>query len=460
MRQIWAQLGGGTTAGRVRRVPGPTLTSSLPVMRLAHGSVQACARAAAQFAGAGAGRTESEVVVDDGAICAAFLSERLLRVDGRAPLSFAPLSRFWRTEDGWLRTHANYPHHRARLLRSLGLPETLEDPAAVTRLADMLRGARAEEVEETVFAAGGLAVAVRDERGWRQHPQGAALASLPLVARERLGDAAPLGVTNAKSLRVLDLTRVIAGPVATRTLAFLGADVLRLDAPWLPDSPDLHIDTGFGKRSAWLDLSTPGGERDFRDLLAQAHVVVTGYRPGSLEQLGLSPAELAERRPGLVIAQLNAWGTAGPWAPRRGFDSLVQAASGIAHAERDCAGRPGALPAQALDHASGYLLAAGVLRALTEQLGGATGSPVVRVSLGATAHWLLDQPADVPDTEAARTGHAKQTDSTVERWLAERSSPLGRLRYARSPVSYVGGPTDWSHPPTRQGSNQPRWLVT
>ncbi|EPH42811.1 putative CaiB/baiF CoA-transferase family protein C7orf10 like protein [Streptomyces aurantiacus JA 4570] len=200
------------------------------------------------------------------------------------------------------------------------------------------------------------------------------------------GDAGPL--LPAAGLRVLDLTRVIAGPVATRTLALLGADVLRVDPPHLPELPDQHADTGFGKRSTALDLADRADRRAFEDLLAGADVVVTGYRPGTLDRFGLAPEALAERRPGLVVAQLSAWGTTGPWSGRRGFDSLVQAASGIAVTE-GAPDRPGALPAQALDHGTGHLLAAAVLRSLSERAtegaggaGGAGGTRLVRLWRG------------------------------------------------------------------------------
>ncbi|MYR23684.1 CoA transferase, partial [Streptomyces sp. SID6137] len=237
------------------------------------------------------------VRVDDGAVAAAFHSERLLRVDGRAPLSFAPLSRFWRTADGWVRTHANYPHHRARLLDALGLPAD----AAPATVAALLAGRTALGTEETVHAAGGLAVALRTPREWRATEQAALVAARPLVERATLGtapvralpplDAAAAPLLPAAGVRVLDLTRVLAGPVATRTLALLGADVLRLDAPWLPELPDQHAETGLGKRSATLDLAT---RRDaFEELLAEADVVVTGYRPGALDRFGLSPEALA-----------------------------------------------------------------------------------------------------------------------------------------------------------------------
>ncbi|MGW0414390.1 CoA transferase [Streptomyces collinus] len=451
----WTALGGDpallpavTAVGRAG-----TLSSKLPVRELARACVGACALAAAELGARRTGRAGVPGVrVDDGAVAAAFHSERLLRVDGRAPVAFAPLSRFWRTADGWVRTHANYPHHRARLLGALGL--SLDAPAP--EVAGVLAGRSALEVEETVYRAGGLAVALRTPAGWAAHEQAAEVAARPLVESERLAPAPPrvlppldpaaAPLLPAAGLRVLDLTRVLAGPVATRTLALLGADVLRLDAPELPELPDQHADTGFGKRSATLDL---GADRDtFEELLASADVVVTGYRPGALDRFGLSPRALAERRPGLVVAQVSAWGGYGPWGERRGFDSLVQVATGIAATE-GTAGEPGALPAQALDHGTGYLLAAAVLRAVTEQSydGHARG---VRLALARTALWLTREvrPEPAPD-DAPYPG--------PDAWLAETDSDLGRLRHALPPVSFAGGPTDWARPSAPWGTNPAAW---
>lgn len=427
------------------------LEGRLPVRELARACVGACALAAAELGARRAGLAEVPVVrVDDGAVATAFVSERHLLVGGRAPVTFAPLSRFWRTADGWVRTHANYPHHRARLLAALGVPE---DERAVTAAEAALAELSALEAEEAVYAAGGLAVALRTPEEWAAHEQGAAVAGRPLVERERLDsararalppiDAAPL--LPAAGLRVLDLTRVIAGPVATRTLALLGADVLRVDAPRLPELPDQHADTGFGKRSTALDLVTD--RRAFEELLAQADVVVTGYRPGALDRFGLSAQALAERRPGVVVAQLSAWGAYGPWGGRRGFDSLVQVATGIAAIEGSVA-EPGALPAQALDHGTGYLLAAAVLRALAEQ-SCEGGSRVVRLALARTARWLVN------GIESEDAGHTPYDGPGP--WLAETDSRLGRLRYALSPVSFEGGPADWARPPGPWGSDAPRW---
>ncbi|MFI6546082.1 CoA transferase [Streptomyces prunicolor] len=466
IKVAWAAMGGDPAL--VSYVSAVTrqgaLEARLPVRELARACVGACALAAAELGARRAGLAEVPAVrVDDGAVATAFVSERHLLIDGRAPVTFAPLSRFWRTADGWVRTHANYPHHRARLLGALKLP----GDASVEDVAGVLAERSALEVETAVYGAGGLAVALRTAEEWAAHPQGTAMAGRPLVERERLGSARarafpPLDgdpLLPATGLRVLDLTRVIAGPVATRTLALLGADVLRVDAPQLPEDPDAHADTGFGKRSTRLDLGTAADRRTFEELLARADVVVTGYRPGALDRFGLSPEALVDRRPGLIVAQLSAWGAYGPWGERRGFDSLVQVATGIAATEGIERGegapeRPGALPAQALDHGTGYLLAGAVLRALTEQSEQGHGL-VLRLALARTAAWLT------ADGAGERGGMAHESRGTAynqpDAWLVETDSGIGRLRHALSPVSFAGGPVNWARPPGCWGTDPARW---
>lgn len=452
----WAALGGDPALlGRVTYTGTGALPSRLPVRDLARATVAVCSLAAAELAARrGGGGGVPAVRVDDGAVTAAFLGDRLVRVDGAAPTTFAPLSRFWRTADGWVRTHANYPHHRARLLTALGLPQDtdrLPDGGAAA-VAGCLAGRRARDVEETVYAAGGLAVAVRTADEWAAHPQGAAAAARPLLVADRIGGEGPRRAPGGPGLpcaglRVLDLTRVLAGPVASRTLALLGADVLRIDSPGLPEAQDAHDETGLGKRSALLDLARRGDRAVFEELLASADVVLTGYRPGALDRYGLAPDALAARRPGLVVARLSAWGRHGPWAGRRGFDSLVQAASGIALEEGGTTS-PGALPAQALDHGSGYLLAAGVLRSLTEQHT-AGGARLVEVALAQTAAWLTHSLTPGPDPGPGGW--------TAEPWLTERRTPRGVLRHALPAVAYAGGPGDWSAPSGTLGADAPVW---
>ncbi|MER6617915.1 CoA transferase [Streptomyces xantholiticus] len=449
--QAWATLGGDPALlDRVAYRGGGSLPARLPVMELARATVAVCSLAAAELTARRRGGPVPAVTVDDAAVTTAFLSDRLVRLDGVAPTTFAPLSRFWRAADGWVRTHANYPHHRARLLGALSLPPD----AGAEAVAGAIGERSAADVEESVYAAGGLAVAGRSRDVWAKHPQGAAAAAHPLLRVDRLGDdratraAHGLAALPCTGLRVLDLTRVLAGPVATRTLALLGADVLRIDAPQLPESPDAHNDTGWGKRSTLLDLAAAADRKSFEELLALADVVVTGYRPGALDRFGLSPEALAERRPGLVVARLSAWGRYGPWAGRRGFDSLVQVATGIATTEGE-GGRPGALPAQALDHGTGYLLAAGVLRALTGQHD-AGGARLVETALTQTAAWLTGSLAKEPD--------GQQAAYDAERRLVERDSPMGRLRHALPAVGYEGGPADWARPPGVWGTDAPQWV--
>ncbi|MFF2042624.1 CoA transferase [Kitasatospora sp. NPDC058170] len=474
----WAALGG--PPGLLDRVsfhgPDTVLSSRLPVRRLARATVAACSLAAAELAalraggsGAGAGGAAAgadataagtgtggepgavaEVRVDQGAVATAFVSERHLQIDGRTPVSFAPLSGFWQTADGWVRTHANYPHHRVRLLTALGLPADTD----ADRLGRTLREHPAEWIQERAYEAGALAVAVAPPVPGVRHP---------LVESRVVGEAPvrPLGAAAlpADGIRVLDLTRVIAGPVATRTLALLGADVLRVDPPRLPEAEDAHADTGFGKRSTRLDLTGPADRAVFEDLLATADVVISGYRPGALDAFGLAPEALLERRPGLVVAQLCAWGWTGPWAARRGFDSLVQAGAGIAATLADADGRPGVLPAQALDHGTGYLLAAGVLRALTDQRTGRPGGRHLRFSLAGTASWLMYGIDPAAPASAELSGAALPSEEPYDAALrlAETDSAYGRLRYVLPPVSYRGGPADWSRPPGRWGTDRPVW---
>ncbi len=427
----WRALGGAPGAVEALRWSGPDgmLAARLPVASLAQATVAACVLAAAEWS-AVCGRPVAEAPVDAGNVATAFVSERHLRVGGAAFESFAGLSRFWPASDGWVRTHGNYPHHAERLRRALGVDrDEAVGPAIAARPA--------VEVEDVVLAADGLAFAVRSPSEWLAHPQGAAVAGLPLLTLRAAASGDP--VAPAARFRVLDLTRVIAGPVGTRTLALLGADVLRVDPPALPELPAQHLDTGFGKRSTLLDLARAADRRTFEDLLDGADAVVTGYRPGALDRFGLAPEALLERRPGLVVARLCAWGPVGPWAVQRGFDSLVQAATGIAAVE----GTPGVLPAQALDHGTGYLLAAAVLRALAQRAR-VGGGWVAELSLAQTAHWLLH---GIPRTDPGGV------EVPPDPWCAE----MDGIRYALPPVRLPGAPATWAHPPHAWGADRPVW---
>jgi hypothetical protein len=420
---LWTALGGAAEELARIRITGPpaVLRSAFPVTAVGAAAVGASLLAATRGV---------PVAVDTAALAVALRSERHVRLDGRAVGSpFDPLSAFHRTADGWLRLHANYPWHRAAALGVLDCAEG-DVPAAIAE-----RGAC--ELESALHDAGGVGAAVRTEEAWRA----TAGPPPPLVERQVLDAAAP---RPARRPRVLDLTRVIAGPVATRTLAVHGADVLRLDAPARPEIPLQAHDTLPGKRSALLDLATH--RPVLEELLAGADIVVSGYRPGALDRFGLAPAELARRFPGLVIVTLSAWGHEGPWAHRRGFDSIVQAACGIADAE-GADGVPGALPAQVLDHATGYLAAAGALLALDAQRR-AGGTHHVRLALAGTAAWLQSLPRATPEAVP---------DLDPGPNLVELDAPEGRLTLARPPGSIDGRPLTWPAPSPSYGTAAPRW---
>lgn len=360
------------------------LPARTPCFEAMVAAVSAGLQGIAVLDGVRSGTAPSEVGLDTEHVAVAATSERYGHLVGQPPpVSFAPLSRFWRTADGWLRTHGNYPWHRERLLAVLASDEDDVDRAIAERDGSQL--------EQALFDAGGLGVVVRTPEEWASHPQGASYRGRGLVEWHYVGErrALPPG-RFLDGVRVLDLTRVIAGPTCTRVLAAWGADVLRLDPPHLPEIEGQAVDALSGKRSASLDLRTAEGLQRLHELLGQADVLVHAYRPGAIEAFGLSPAELAERHPHLSVVSLSAWGTDGPWGRRRGFDSLVQAATGIAVVE--CSEeQPGVLPAQVLDHATGHLAAAAAALALAD------GPRHAQLSLVQTAHWLLavgTRPAD------------------------------------------------------------------
>lgn len=427
----------------IRHGAPPPLPSRLRVAELAEDAVALASLAVTLL------RDPAPVTVDGRAVAASFGSERLLRIDGEAPTVWAPLSGFWRSSDGWVRTHGNYPHHAERLRGVLGIGAAAERED-VARVIARWRG---RDLEEQALAAGALAVSVRRPEEWRAEPQATAVSAAPMVGVERAGDAPSRDIRRTGALplagaRVLDLTRVIAGPVATRDLAFAGADVLRVDAPGLAEIDWGHIDTGQGKRSTLLDLADARDRAEFERLLAAADVLVTGYRPGALARFGLTAPEVAERHPSLVQGAVSAWGTSGPWSDRRGFDSLVQAATGIAVAESADGGTtPGALPVQALDHSAGHLLAAGVVGALRAQHRDG-GSWRVAVSLAGVAQALLAAGAD--------GGVAETAELPVIR-TASASLPGRLITCAPPALVFSGAPTGYAFVDRGWGADAPAW---
>ncbi|NYE72384.1 CoA transferase [Microlunatus parietis] len=414
------------------------LSAALPVNTLACGSVALAALAAAALRGNGA-----SVRVEPRQVSVAFRNDQLQTVDGEREPAFAPLSGFFAARDGWVRTHANYPHHRDRLARALDLPHDAGRDAVAAAIA----ARTAQELEDVVTADHGICVRVRTHREWLAGEQAQAVDQHPVLAVDRLPSQAPNVPVPARP-RILDLTRVIAGPVATRTLAFVGCDVLRIDPPGLPELRAQHLDTNAGKRSTLVDLHDEHARRRVHELLDRADVVVTGYRPGALAVYGLDAEHLARTHPHVIHASLAAWTPSGPWGGRRGFDSIVQAATGIAMIESADGVRPGALPAQALDHATGYLLAAGVLSALRRRAEQG-GTWRVSAHLARTAHWLL--------RTDARDGPAHPV-ADPDPWLVETRTELGLIRQSRPAFQLDGGRREFAWVGRRYGRDAAEWV--
>jgi crotonobetainyl-CoA:carnitine CoA-transferase CaiB-like acyl-CoA transferase len=391
-------------------VVGPRVwwAGPLNVEALALESVQCALTAANALGSTRLTEVRSELVA------ANFDSVTHLRVSGRKPSMFAAMSGYFRCADGWLRTHANFPHHEAALSQALAVT----DRAA---LADALGELPVIEAETAIRAAGGVAARLRTRAEWQSSPQGRTVAAEPWI-RFRPGDREHR--PQLDRLRVLDFTRVLAGPTATKFLASLGADVLRIDPPRLPELLDQHLDTGAGKRSATADLSDAATLKLVRQLAASADVVMLGYRPGALARFGLNPDALHAAHPDLAIVHLDAWGDRGPWGRERGFDSIVQASTGIGDAYRNADGSPGALPVQALDYATGY---------------GAAAAALALLGRGGIAHLSLARTADELFALPAPNGSSLQLDVT----LTEVDSPHGRLRQVRPIIGEPRAPSEY-----------------
>ena len=448
-----------------------SLPSSFHVGPVAAASIAAQALAAAQLWQLRSGELQS-IEVNQRRALAMFRSERYLTVNGKPPEDpFSPLFGYYATRDGrWIQLHTNFPQHHHGVLRLLGCEDRREAVAAAIAQRD------AADLEQRLADGGLCAAWVRTPEEWQVHPQAAAIAALPLFEIERIGDAPPEplkpflpSATPSSSptsspvaarrpltgLRVLDLSRVIAAPVAARTLAQHGAEVLAIGAAHLPNIESLVIDTGRGKRSAQIDLRDASGQALLRELVGGADVFLQAYRPGALAARGFDPQALCALRPGLVQVSLSAYGHAGPWAQRRGFDSLVQSATGIAFDEgraADLTG-PGRLPCQVNDHASGYLAAFGAMIALHRRAREG-GSWHVRVSLAQTGHWLrslgrVAQGMLAPDLSA----------DEVAPWRHTMDSPFGRIS-AIAPVEQMAlTPARFDLPPVPPGTREAAWWI-
>ncbi len=361
------------------------------------------------------------------------------------------------TKDGrWSYLHCNFPNHRAAALGVLGCAE---DVGAVTRAVATWNAA---ELEEAIIAAKGAGGMVRSGQEWAQHPQGIAVSDLPLMEVVQIGDSPPeplpKGDRPLSGVRVLDLTRVLAGPTCARTLAEHGADVLKVTGSHLPNLGYQEFDTGHGKLSTYLDLREQGDVATLRGLVGQADVFSQGYRPGSLASRGLSPKELAAIRPGLVYVSLSAFGHVGPWADRRGFDTVVQSVSGITTRQAEAVpGRksgPEFYPVSAIDYCTGYLMAFGAMLALNRRAREG-GSWLVRISLAQVGKWLVDL-GEVPPSELSSVP-AEFAAGELEAWSMVSDTPSGRLRHLKPVVRLSETQPHWARPSVPLGYHSAEW---
>lgn len=474
---LWADAGLPTEALAHVQLTGnaPVLPASFQVATAAQTSLGAAALAAAELWQLRCGAPRQQVQVDR--VHAALECSAFARIDGVQPPLWDKLSGLYPCGQaagapGHVRIHANFAHHRDAALRVLGLPPGDATPREAA--AQALQHWQAEAFEQAVADAGGVAAAARRFAQWDAHPQAAALAGLPPVQITPLhapGQPVPpprawpaLAPTQRplQGLRVLDLTRILAGPAGARCLAAYGAEVLMVNGPRQPNIAAI-ADLSRGKRSCLVDLETAEGRATLQQLAAGAHVFLQGYRPGALARHGFGAQALAQAHPGIVVASLSAWGEAGPWAGRRGFDSLVQTASGFNWAEAEAAGQPApqALPVQILDYAAGHLLAFGIQAALWRQ---ATqgGSWQVQVTLAGVAAWLRAMGQDPAGLHAQAP--------SLEPYLETSPCGFGHLVHAGAPVGtpatlqalkhaprFSATPAGLERPAMPPGSDPPAW---
>ncbi|PZU69093.1 MAG: acyl-CoA transferase [Rhizobium sp.] len=431
---------------RLKFTNNDRLPSCFPVSELAGASIGVACAAVSELTGQ-AGL--APLVSVDLRLASLWFGFSIRPLDWEIPVPWDAVAGDYPTRDGWIKLHTNAPHHKIAAL------SVLQCDAAREVVAATVAQWTGEELEQAIVAAGGCAAKLRSRSEWLAHPQGEAVSMEPLVIKRpehsaRMQPWQPTPARPLKGLRVLDLTRVLAGPVATRFLAGFGAQVLRLDPPdW--EEPGVIPEVTLGKRCARINLREDEGRRTFERLLSQADVLVHGYRSDALERLGFGSKERQAICPGLIDVSLDAYGHSGPWHNRRGFDSLVQFSCGVAAegmAWRQSA-TPVSLPVQALDHATGYLMAASVVRGILARV---RGEPLqhYRVSLARTSELLFRY-----RTETKPSSFDAVSDDDISD-LIEATS-WGRVKRIKPPASLTGSPMSWDSPAVQLGSTEPEW---
>jgi crotonobetainyl-CoA:carnitine CoA-transferase CaiB-like acyl-CoA transferase len=460
LRTILPIAGWGDDRARAVEITGsadPILPTPFRIGEAAAAALAAVGLAASDLWALRTGRGQ-QIAVDTRQATASLRSGHYMTLDGTpVPTDRNTVMGVYPAKHGrWSYLHCNFPNHRAAALTVLGVSEDREAVSKAVASWDAL------ELEEAIIAAGGAGGMVRPMDEWAKHPQAAAVASLPLMEIVRIGashpEPLPAGDRPLSGIRVLDLTRVLAGPTCARTLAEHGADVLKITAAHLPNIGYQEHDTGHGKLSAHLDLRQPKDLETLRGLIREGDVFSQGYRPGTLANRGLSPEALAQLRPGIVYVSLCAFGRVGPWAPRRGFDTVVQTVTGITHRQGQLfpGPEPGPqfYPVSAIDYLTGYLMAFGAMVALGRRAREG-GSWLVRISLAQTGRWLVSR-GEVPERELHDVPK-EFTREELQRWSMVSDTPMGRLGHLAPVVRMSETPPRWARPSVPLGSHPPVW---
>lgn len=399
------------------------------------------------------------VAVDVRQAAATLRSSRLMQVpdsDGRwipvqtpSMLHMWTITQPWLCKDGrWYLPHFNLPHLHDRVIGVLGCES---NAGSVKRAVSRWNSC---DLEDAVAAAGACGSIIRSNAEWLHHPQGKLLAECPIVRITKIGESDPMPFPEdgrpLSGIRVLDLTRILAGPVAARTLAENGADVLMVTAEHLPQVPEHVMDTSHGKRSVFLDLRDTDDLEVLKRLIPSADVFSQGYRPGALEQFGLGPEDLADQRPGIVYLSISCYGLGGPFSNRGGWEQVAQCATGISLANGD--GRPRLLPASACDYVTGYSGAYGVLLALARRAR-TGGSYHVEVSLCRSGMYIHDQgQIEFPEPDMGLT------KAELDEIMTETDAGFGMVRHLNPVLKLSETKPFWDKPSPVLGSGRPEWL--
>ncbi|KAK5173066.1 uncharacterized protein LTR77_003188 [Saxophila tyrrhenica] len=467
VRYIWTTLGLPLNAldSLTLENGGPYYKSSFQISHTAQSSIALSALSAALIHSLQTGLTVPQVTVPLRHACLEFQTEKLFTINGQPlPSTWGPIGGLHKCADGYVRIHDSFSNHRNGTLKLLDLDEG----SSRDDVAEQVAKWKKLELEEAGHSNRLAIYALHNFAEWNATPQAEAISNFPIIIR-KIGDDGPNGLPSTlknpadrclRGLRVLELSRVIAGPVCGKTLALHGADVMWITSPHLPDLPSLDRNLSRGKRSIQLDLDNPSDRKTLKELIKTCNVFIQGYRPSSLAARGFGPADLAALNPGIIYANLSAFGPEGPWSNRRGFDSLVQTCSGMNVSEAEHSGSRAPAqptPVQALDHAGGFLLAAGIMAALYKKSEHG-GSWEVHVSLAGVMKYLRSL-GQWPGKEGfEHRDPASDGEELPEQYFEERESAFGHMRGLKHAAQVEGAQPGFDFMSRPLGRDDSKWL--